>query len=69
MKGLALMASVAIQLVVASTKAAERAGPSGSMPQAAVAQTATMSSVAMPATDTCSRWRASFRRQASLVSV
>ena len=69
MKGLALTASVAIQLVVASTKAADRSGPSGSRPQAAVAQAAIAISVQMPAQATCRRWRASVSRQASLVSV
>jgi hypothetical protein len=49
MKGLALMARVATQLVVASTKAAERSAPSGRKAHASVAQAAIASSVRMPA--------------------
>ena len=69
MNGLALMATVPTQLMVASTKADERIGPSGNRAQARVAQAATISSVAMPALATCSRCNRSVRRQVSLVSV
>lgn len=55
MKGLALIASVATQLVVANTKAADFMPPSGNKPQAKVAQAAMTSSVRMPALATRKR--------------
>ena len=69
MKGLALTASVASQLVVAKKKTAERSAPSGNSAQTSVDHAAMASSVRMPAEATCSRCRRLVRRQASLVSV
>ena len=64
-----LIASVAIQVVVASGKAIARSSPSGSSVHASVDQAAIASSVAMPAPATCRRLRLSRRRQTALVSV
>ena len=69
MNGLALITSVVIQLVVASTKNTARKLPSGKTDQANVAQAPMTSSVTMPALATFSLWRRSVKRQVSLVSV
>lgn len=69
MNGLALMASVATQVVVASMNAPPRSGPSGSRLQASVANAASAISLNMPAAPIQSRSRRAGTFQASVVSV
>ena len=69
MNGLALIASVHIQVVVASRNRPLRSAPSGASAQASVVHAASISSTAMPAPATAKRSarRSSFHD--SLVSV
>ena len=69
MNGLALISTVLTQVVVASRKAIARSGPSGSQTQASMAQTAMVSSVAIPAAATFRRWSRRVSFHTSLVSV
>lgn len=69
MKGLALMPSVATQVVVASRNAPARSGPSGSSVHASVENAASATSLSMPAAPIHSRRRRSGTFQASVVSV
>ena len=69
MNGLALTASVKIQLVVAKKNKALRIGPSGVRLQAKVASPAKASSVTMPALAMARRCRGLLSFQLSLVSV
>ncbi|MCY1559881.1 hypothetical protein D9M68_969630 [compost metagenome] len=69
MNGLALMASVMIQLVVARKNMPLRNAPSGARLQSKVARLARASSTAMPALAMARRWRGSLSRQLSPVSV
>ena len=69
MNGLALIASVPIQVVVASRKAPARSGPSGKRFHASVANAANASSLSMPAAPMRKRLARLGTFQASVVSV
>ena len=69
MKGLALIARVASQVVLANRKIPARIGLSGKKHQSNVAQEASVSSAIIPAPPINNRWRRDGNFHASLVSV